>query len=91
MRKYELTLVLKPKITRENQEKLLGHLKKWLEKGKILSTNTWGEKDLAYPIKKANQGVYLFMEIEFDHAKGGEIKKKLRLEDDVLRYLLVRK
>lgn len=90
MRKYEVTLVLKPKTTKENQEKLLGHLKKWLGKGKILSTANWGKKDLAYPIEKEKQGVYLFLEIEMETKKGGELKKRLRLEDDVLRHLLVK-
>lgn len=86
MRKYELTLVLKE----EGQEKILKKIEKWLGKGKILSSKFWGKKKLSYPIKKEKEGNYLFLEIEMPK-KGGEIERNLRLEESVLRYLLVRK
>lgn len=84
-----MTLVLKKDLKEEDREKLLKKLKLWLDKGKILSSNTWGEKELSYPIKKETRGEFLFLEMEMEAEKGGEIKKKLRLEDDVLRYLLI--
>lgn len=89
MRKYELTLVLKPKLTKESQKKLLEKIKKTLGKGKILSTELWGKKELAYPIKKEKEGIYLFLELEYKAEKGGEIERNLRLEESILRHLLI--
>jgi len=91
MKKYELILVLKADLKEEDKEKLLKKLKKWLAKGKILSQTSWGKKELAYPIKKQTTAEYLFLEMEVIPEKGGEIEKKLRLEESVLRHLLVRK
>ena len=91
MRKYELTLVLKPTLKKEAQDKLLKEIKKWLGKGKILSTKSWGKKELSYLINKEKEGEYLFLELEMEVEKGGEIDKRLRLEEDVLRYLLIKK
>lgn len=86
-----MTLVLKPDLKKESREKLLKELKKWLGKGKILSSKEWGKKELSYPIKKEKEGEYLFLEIEMTPEKGGEIEKKLRLEEEILRHLLLRK
>ena len=90
MKKYELTLVLRPDLKKEAQEKLLTKIGKWLGKGKIINTKEWGKKTLSYPIKKETEGVYYLLEIELqDLEKGGEIRKKLRLEENVLRHLLI--
>jgi len=91
MRKYELTLVLKSTLEKEAQDKLLEKTKKWAGKGKILSTKSWGKKRLSYLINKEEEGIYLFLELELEPGKGGEIEKKLRLEESILRHLLVRK
>lgn len=86
-----MTLVLKAGLKKEAQEDLLKKIKKWLGRGKIISTKEWGKKEFSYPIKKETQGVYLFLELEMTPEKGGEIEKGLRLEEQVLRHLLVRK
>ena len=80
MRKYELIL-----------RRLFKKIERWIGKGKILSQKSWGRRELAYPIKKEREGVYLFLELEMEPEKGGEIERKLRLEEDILRHLLVRK
>lgn len=86
-----MTLVLKSGLKKESQEKLLKEIKKWLGEGKILSTKSWGKRELSYLINKEKEGEYLFLELEMKPEKGGEIERKLRLEEDVLRHLLVRK
>ena len=86
-----MNLVLKLTLKKEDQDKLLKEIKKWLGKGKILSTKSWGKKELSYLINKEKEGEYLFLEIEIEPEKGGEIEKRLRLEENVLRYLLIRK
>lgn len=87
-----MILVLRSDFKKENQENLTKKIKKWIAKGKILSTKSWGKRELSYPINKEKEGVYLFLELEFDGLKkGGEIERRLRLEENVLRHLLLRK
>lgn len=90
MRKYELTLVLKPTSKKETQGRLLANIKKWMGKGEIISTKDWGKRELSYPIRNEEEGIFLFLEMELEPGKGGEIERRLRLEEDVLRHLLVR-
>lgn len=47
-----------------------------------------GKKQLAYPIKKQTEAVYLLATIEADGLVVGEVEKQARLMPDVLRYLL---
>lgn len=93
MRDYELTLVLDPEVSGEKQKKFLAKIKKAVEglKGKVQETHDWGRKELAYPIKKRNLGLYFLWEIKLPEKGPQELDRKLKLEGDLLRYLLVRK
>lgn len=93
MRDYELTLVLKPALTDQVREKLLEKIKKLVEdtKGKIESQDLWGKKLLAYSIKKENEGVFAYFVLFLPEKEVANIEKKIGIEEDILRYLLVRK
>jgi len=90
--KYELTIVLdgktgsakKKKVT-ETLESLMG-----VFKGKITGSTDWGVKDLAYKIGKSSSGVYLYFELELDGKSVKGLNDKLRVDMDLLRYLLIR-
>lgn len=93
MKDYELTLVIDPDLTSANQKKLITKIKKIITdlKGKVEKTNEWGRKELAYPIKKKSVGYYFLLEIKLPEKLPAEVDKKLRLEEGVIRYLLVKK
>ena len=90
---YELTLILDPDLSSEDQKKLIEKIKKIIEdtKGKVEKTNDWGKKELAYPIKKKTMGFYFLWEIKADSQQIDKIDKKLKIEEGVLRYLILRK
>lgn len=93
MRDYELTLVLKPDLTDQVREELLEKIKKLIEasKGKVESQDLWGKKSLAYPIKKAKEGVYAYFVFSLGENEISQVDKKLKIEDAVLRHLLLRR
>jgi len=93
MRDYELTLVIDPEASGEDRKKQLDKIKKVVEelKGKVEKTDDWGRKELAYPIRKKNLGYYFFMAIKTPEGSLPALEKKLKLEEGLLRYLLVRK
>lgn len=81
-----MVLVLNPNLTDEQQEELLTKVKKWVGKVKV---DFWGKKELAYPLKKQNEGIYVLLNLEEGSFK--EMERKLKMEDNILRFLLVRK
>lgn len=92
MRDYELTLVVDPDLTSEKQKKLVAKTQKIITdlKGKISKTEDWGKKELTYPIKKKTLGYYFFLETKLPEKGPAEIEKKLKLEEGIIRYLLIR-
>lgn len=90
MSKYELSLVFKSE--EKEAEKTLKKVDGWIEaaKGKIVKTNKVGVKELSYPIKKAKSGFYVFLEVELEPASVVGIDRRLRIDPEVLRHLMVR-
>ena len=89
MSSYYLTLVLKPDLEEKVRKELLDTLKKKFER--VVKEDLWGVKDLVYPIKKQTKGFYAHFEIEADPKAVKGLDKNLKLEEDIIRYLLVRK
>jgi len=92
MEKYELTLVLDGKITAAKIKTVSGKLSKLVElfKGKIVKLEEWGKKDLAYPINKSSTGYFLYGELELTTNTVKGLTDKLRIDEDILRYLIIR-
>ncbi|MFT5180274.1 MAG: small subunit ribosomal protein S6 [Alphaproteobacteria bacterium] len=58
--------------------------------GKIVNSEYWGLKNLAYRIKKNRKGHYVMLNIESPVAAINELERNERLHEDVLRYLTLR-
>lgn len=89
MRNYKLVLILKSDLKKEAKEKLLSDVKSWggkLDKEKVTEL---GEKKFAYPIKGNLKGDYVLMELEGERISE-ELENKARIQDGILRHLLVR-
>ena len=93
MNSYYLTLVLKEGLDEKERKTLLDSMTKKLvgEDGSVKKEDLWGARDLAYPIKRQTKGFFAHFEIEADAKNAKGLDKTLDLEEDILRYLLVRK
>ncbi len=93
MNRYELTLVLDGKAGSAKKKKVTDTLEKIIAvyKGKILESRDWGVKDLAYEIEKSETGLYLYFELELDPKGVKSLNDKLRVDADIIRYLLINK
>ncbi len=92
MNSYYLTLVLKADLDEKQRKTLLDSMVKKLtgEDGKVEKEDLWGARDLAYPIKRQSKGFYAHYEISADPKNAKGLDKSLKVEEDILRYLLVR-
>ncbi len=93
MNSYYLTLVLKPDLEEKVRVALLDAMVKKLtgEDGKVDKTDLWGNKDLAYPIKRQTKGYIAHYEITTDPKNAKTIDNSLKAEEDILRYLIIRR
>lgn len=89
MNSYYLTLILKPELEEKTRKDFLDTLKKSFEK--VDKEDLWGVRTLVYPIKRQEKGYYAHFEMQADPKNIKGIDKTLKTEEDVLRYLLIRK
>ncbi len=91
MNTYELTLVLTEEAGKNeiSAKKLASSLVGKI-KGKIKKTKVIGLRDLAYPIKKQSKGWYGIFVVELPEDDIAEFDKQAKLEEKILRYLLVK-
>ncbi len=92
MNKYELALVVNAKIDDEARAAVVEKAKDYIARynGTVTEVEEWGKKRLAYEIQKMREGYY-FIQFESDAACPAEVEGRIRIMDNVLRYLVVKK
>ena len=92
MKNYELIILLDGAITPAKKKSFQTKLEKLIEtfKGKIGKINNWGKIELAYPIKKNKTGNFILFPLELEPQAAKQVDTKLRLDNEIIRYLLVR-
>jgi len=92
MNKYELCVVVSAKLEDEGRAAVLDKVKSQVERfgGKISDVDEWGKKRLAYEIKKEHEAFYYFIHFEAEPTAPAELEKRVRIMENVLRYLCVR-
>lgn len=92
MRDYELTYIIKPDLDAATVTTLIERVTGFVtaEGGVVVKTNHWGLRQLAYPIRKFRDGNYVFTVVQIEAPALARIEQRLRMIEDVLRYLLVR-
>lgn len=58
--------------------------------GKIVSTDNWGKRKLAYTIKKQEHAIYVFYTVELPGEAVKKVETTLNITDEVVRYLISR-
>jgi ribosomal protein S6 len=89
MRTYDLVLVMKPTVKEADRVKLLETIKGWLGKTKITKEEDWGQKALAYPIKKEESGHYYQIQLEGETFPA-DFETRVYQNANILRHLLLR-
>ena len=92
MSKYELAVVISAKLEEEARADAFEKVKALIERfgGQITNIDDWGKKKLAYEIQKMNEGFYYFIQFDAEATVPAEIESRVRIMDNVLRYLCVR-
>ncbi|OGE31671.1 30S ribosomal protein S6 [Candidatus Daviesbacteria bacterium RIFCSPHIGHO2_01_FULL_44_29] len=89
MNSYQLTVVVKPSIEDSERKELLAAITKQF--GKATKEELWGNRDLAYPIEHLLKAYYAHYEFEGDPKTIAALDKSMKLNEDILRYLLIRR
>lgn len=90
---YELVYILSPKLSDDDAEKKSKEIVEQIKENitEIVLEDFWGKKDLAYPIDKLEHGYYTLVQFKAEAENINKINKKLKLDDEIIRYLIVKK
>ena len=59
-------------------------------RGNVVYKESWGLRNLAYPIKENKKAFYEFMNIEMPQENISQLNSKLNLNENVIRYLSIK-
>ena len=92
MNKYELAVVVSAKIEDDERAQVIEKVKALVERfgGQISDVDEWGKKRLAYEIQHMKEGYYYFIHFESDAETPSEFEQRIRIMDNVIRFLCVR-
>jgi small subunit ribosomal protein S6 len=58
--------------------------------GKVLATDNWGKRKLAYAIARNEYAIYVFYKVEVPPANVQRIEATLNITDEVIRFLITK-
>ena len=92
MSKYELAVVLNAKIEDDERAAALEKVKNYISRfgGVVTNVDEWGKKRLAYEIQKMKEGYFYFIQFDAETSAPLEIENRVRIMENVLRYLCVK-
>lgn len=93
MRNYEGVFILNPELSGDAQKNAVAQMQEIVTKngGRVDGLQEWGKRRLAYKIGKRQEGNYLVVNFQMDTQQTKKLEQALRLNDSVMRYLLVNK
>lgn len=92
MNKYELAVIVNAKIEDDERAAVVDKCKALIERfgGTITEVDEWGKKRLAYEVQKMKEAFYYFIRFDAESTVPGEIESRIRITDNVIRYVCVR-
>jgi len=90
VKQYETILVVDAMIPDESIASEFDAVAKLIEsQGKITRVDRWGKRRLAYSVRKRTHGEYAAFYYEAEAALPAELEKRLRINENALRWLTV--
>ena len=92
MRNYEIMFILSTQLTDEEKQAGVAFVEETLKAAGAaeVKTEVWGDRKLAYPIKKKENGYYVLTTFQADGTKFTEIESKLNINESILKYMIVK-
>ena len=89
MNKYELAVVVSAKLEDEARAEVIEKVKAMITRfgGNVTDVDEWGKRRFAYEIQKMKEGFYYFIHFEAESTVPAEVEQRIRIMDNVLRYL----
>jgi len=91
-RTYEVVFIIDPTAGDDEVMRLSEAVQKIItgQGGVITKTEVMGKRQLAYEINHKKDGTYVLLEVEGSGAEIAELERRMRVNDQILRYMTIR-
>lgn len=91
MRTYEFMYIVDPELEQEALEQLTSRIERLIADagGQVLQLRSWGRRRLAFPIRRFHEGHYHVAYLQLEPNSIADLRGRLALAEEVIRYLLV--
>lgn len=91
MNQYEIAVLYHPDLEID-LEKASAKVQKIFtdNQGKVVTTDNWGKRKLAYPIGGQEHAVYVFYTVELPGETVRKVESALNITDEIVRFLITR-
>jgi small subunit ribosomal protein S6 len=91
-RTYEVVFIINPDTADDEVTRLSEGVQKIIttQGGSITKAEMMGKRQLAYEINHKKDGTYVLLEVEGSGAEIAEVERRMRVNDQILRYMTVR-
>ena len=89
---YEHTFIARQDLSTSQAESLIEHFSTVLADngGKVVESEYWGVKTMAYKINKNRKGHYAYLRSDAPAPAVQEMERLMRLHDDVMRVMTIK-
>ena len=89
---YEHVFLARQDLAQAQVDQLAEMATKIIEegKGKVVKTETWGLRSLAYRIAKNRKAHYVMLDIDAPTGVVAELERQLNINEDIIRFMTVR-
>ena len=93
MRDYEVLYIVRADLDDDKVQDIVKRVGTLVEKsgGTLERTHLWGKRKLAYEVKHQKEGSYVLQDFQIGPERIPELESALKITEEVLRHLIVRK
>ena len=92
MNNYEVMFIIEAALESEKKEAAIEMVKEIISSGgEVGKVNVWGNRRLAYPILKKNEGYYVVVEFTGNPDLPKELDRRLKISDAIIRHIIINK
>jgi small subunit ribosomal protein S6 len=90
LNEYELLYIVSPRVPADDVPNAIGRVSALItaQGGEVISTDDWGRRRLAYPIRQYFEGTYVLTTLRMPPAGAPQLESQLRISEEVIRHLL---
>jgi len=92
MNNYEVMFIIEAALEEDKKQAVIEMVKEIISAGgEVGKVNVWGNRKLAYPIQKKNEGYYVVIEFTANPELPKELDRRLKISDSIIRHIIINK